>query len=170
MPFIAKTSLVDPTHYENRTQRRALQQPAVDESRNVRELAPTSALRALVVDGCGAAESSPRWRASATLAAVAQRRERPAQQQGGKAFDFRLSDGRTISVPVNEPGPAAGPLADGCCFCGQGIEADVETVEVVVRWIDDAGEERSQGWAAHRACLAGRMHETVRGVDPFFGA
>jgi hypothetical protein len=40
---------------------------------------------------------------------VSQRRERPAQQHGGKAFDFRLSDGRTISVPASEPGavPAA---------------------------------------------------------------
>jgi hypothetical protein len=36
---------------------------------------------------------------------MAQRRERPAQQHGGKAFDFRLSDGRTISVPANEPAP-----------------------------------------------------------------
>ena len=38
---------------------------------------------------------------------MAQRRERPAQQHGGKAFDFRLSDGRTISVPAKEPEPAA---------------------------------------------------------------
>jgi hypothetical protein len=98
---------------------------------------------------------------------VAQRRERPAQQQGGKAFDFRLSDGRTISVPVEEPGPVA---ADSCCFCGEDVEAGAETVDVVVRWVAEAGEERSQGWSAHRACLAGRMHESVRGVGPFFGA
>jgi hypothetical protein len=99
---------------------------------------------------------------------VAQRRERPAQQQGGKAFDFRLSDGRTISVPVNEPGPIA---ADGCCFCGREVvEADADSVEVVVRWVGGAGDERSQGWSAHRTCLAGRMHESVRGVGPFFGA
>jgi hypothetical protein len=102
---------------------------------------------------------------------VAQRRERPAQQQGGKAFDFRLSDGRTISVPVKEPGPAAGPFAaDSCCFCGEDVETGAETVEVVVRWVGDAGEEGSQAWSAHRACLAGRVHESVRGVGPFFGA
>jgi hypothetical protein len=39
---------------------------------------------------------------------VAQRRERPAQQHGGKAFDFRLSDGRTISVPTRDGAPAVG--------------------------------------------------------------
>ena len=33
----------------------------------------------------------------------------------------------------------------------------------------DAGEERSQTWSAHRACLAGRMHESARGSEPFFG-
>jgi hypothetical protein len=44
---------------------------------------------------------------------VAQRRERPAQQHGGKAFDFRLSDGRTISVPAKEPAPAAAAPAVG---------------------------------------------------------
>jgi len=44
---------------------------------------------------------------------VAQRRERPGQEHGGKAFDFRLSDGRTISVPSREPGPAADASAVG---------------------------------------------------------
>jgi hypothetical protein len=44
---------------------------------------------------------------------MAQRRERPAQQHGGKAFDFRLSDGRTISVPGKEPAPAAAAPAVG---------------------------------------------------------
>jgi hypothetical protein len=44
---------------------------------------------------------------------MAQRRDRPAQQHGGKAFDFRLSDGRTISVPANEPAPAAAAPAVG---------------------------------------------------------
>jgi hypothetical protein len=39
---------------------------------------------------------------------MAQRRERPAEQHGGKAFDFRLSDGRTISVPAKNPGPTVG--------------------------------------------------------------
>jgi hypothetical protein len=97
---------------------------------------------------------------------MAQRRERPAQQHGGKAFDFRLSDGRTISVPVEGPGPVA---ADGCCFCGERVgEADGERVSLLVRWVD-AGEERSQTWSAHRACLAGRMHESARGSEPFFG-
>src|SRR5580765_7655323 len=42
---------------------------------------------------------------------MAQRRERPAQQHGGKAFDFRLSDGRTISVPANEPAPVPAAAA-----------------------------------------------------------
>jgi hypothetical protein len=95
---------------------------------------------------------------------MAQRRERPAQQHGGKAFDFRLSDGRTISVPMKEPGPVA---ADGCCFCGADVEAGADHVSVVVRWVED-GDERSQSWSAHRACLAGRMHESVRGVGPFW--
>jgi len=39
---------------------------------------------------------------------MAQRRERPAQQHGGKAFDFRLSDGRTISVPTRDAPPTVG--------------------------------------------------------------
>ena len=39
---------------------------------------------------------------------VAQRRERPGQEHGGKAFDFRLSDGRTISVPARDAAPAVG--------------------------------------------------------------
>jgi hypothetical protein len=39
---------------------------------------------------------------------VAQRRERPGQEHGGKAFDFRLSDGRTISVPTREAAPTVG--------------------------------------------------------------
>ena len=33
---------------------------------------------------------------------MAQRRDRPAETHGGKAFDFRLSDGRTVSVPARE--------------------------------------------------------------------
>jgi hypothetical protein len=41
-------------------------------------------------------------------------------------------------------------------------------VSLLVRWVD-AGEERSQTWSAHRACLAGRMHESARGSEPFFG-
>ena len=39
---------------------------------------------------------------------MAQRRERPAQEHGGKAFDFRLSDGRTISVPARDAAPTVG--------------------------------------------------------------
>src|SRR5262249_58544224 len=53
-------------------------------------------------------ESSLRGQSSANLALVAQRRERPAQQHGGKAFDFRLSDGRTISVPARDAAPSVG--------------------------------------------------------------
>jgi hypothetical protein len=96
---------------------------------------------------------------------MAQRRERPAQQHGGKAFDFRLSDGRTISVPMKGPGPVG---ADRCCFCGEEVVGG-EQVSVVVRWVE-SGEERSQGWSAHRSCVAGRLHESVRRSGPFFGA
>jgi hypothetical protein len=96
---------------------------------------------------------------------MAQRRERPAQEHGGKAFDFRLSDGRSISIPVTEPQDRG--AGEVCCFCGEGIEG--EDVSVEARWVE-GGEERSQTWRAHRACLAGRMHESVRGSGPFFGA
>jgi hypothetical protein len=96
---------------------------------------------------------------------MAQRRERPAQQQGGKGFDFRLSDGRTISIPVTETrDPVTG---DVCCFCGEGFEE--EPVSIEARWVE-ADRERSQSWSAHRACLAERMHERVRGTGPLFGA
>jgi hypothetical protein len=98
---------------------------------------------------------------------VAQRRERPPQQHGGKAFEFRLSDGRTISMPA--AGPSEPAAADSCCFCGEDLEAGGEQVGVVVRWTE-ASEERSQGWSAHRSCMAARLHESVLGSGPFFGA
>jgi hypothetical protein len=59
---------------------------------------------------------------------VAQRRERPAQQHGGKAFDFRLSDGRTISVPSKEPHPAADASAVGTRLVEAIVARDAEAL------------------------------------------
>jgi hypothetical protein len=70
-------------------------------------------------------------------------------------------------MPVDDP---RGPVtADLCCFCGRSVDgSDPERVRLSAGWLD-AGNERTQSWAAHRDCLADRMHESVTGAGPFFG-
>jgi hypothetical protein len=94
---------------------------------------------------------------------MAKRRDRPAQPRGGSPFEIRLGDGRTISLPQQQ---RRGPVTpESCCFCGEDVGED--SVEVTVRWLEN-GQERAQTWRAHRACLAERLHERVRGSGPFF--
>jgi hypothetical protein len=96
---------------------------------------------------------------------VAQRRERPAQQHGGKAFDFRLSDGRTISVPAREAASTVGtklveaiaaqdePALAACFAPGAELRALVprglrersgagEVAALIAGWFADATELR----------------------------
>ncbi len=67
-------------------------------------------------------------------------------------------------------GPAPGSAAtDSCCFCGREIEHSADDrIRLSAQWIED-DVERGQSWAAHRDCVAERMHERVRGAGPFFG-
>jgi hypothetical protein len=93
---------------------------------------------------------------------MAARRDRPADHRIGDSL-LRLPDGATISVPLGE-----GRAAQPCCFCGGTVAADAaDHVAVSARFLH-AGEERTQGWSAHRGCLAARMHESVSGIGPLF--
>jgi hypothetical protein len=97
---------------------------------------------------------------------MAKRQNRPAFERTGGSVDVRLPDGRTVSMPT---GPAAGSaVSDNCCFCGRELEHTADDrIRLSAQWLDD-DVEHSQSWAVHRACLAERMHERVKGVGPFF--
>jgi hypothetical protein len=81
---------------------------------------------------------------------MAQRRDRPGLQTSasGQTFQVRLPDGRTLGMPA---------VQAVCCFCGRDLGDDAhERVLLSARW--HAGDdERTQGWSAHRACLAERL-------------
>ncbi len=80
---------------------------------------------------------------------MAQRRERPSLQTSGQTFQVRLPDGRIMGMPSAEPSV--------CCFCGRDLGDDAaDRVLLSARW-QARGEERSQSWGAHRACLAERL-------------
>jgi hypothetical protein len=99
---------------------------------------------------------------------MAQRRDRPPVQRSGSSIDVRLPDGTVKTVPVDALRGRAAP--EVCCFCGLSVKhSGSERISLSVRW-RDAGRERTQDWSAHRSCLAERMHETVSGAGPFFGA
>jgi hypothetical protein len=97
---------------------------------------------------------------------AAQRRERVPARSGDTSVAFRLGDGTTISVPVKAPQE---PTSEICCFCGEAVEhASSEHIRLEAVWSEDDGERR-QSLAAHRRCLAERMHERVRGSGLIFG-
>jgi hypothetical protein len=97
---------------------------------------------------------------------MAQRRDRPAQPRGGRSFEIRLGDGRTVALPEQQ---RRGPLTGTCCFCGESLDdSAVRSISVSAHWLEGS-QERSQDWGAHRTCLAERLHERLRGVGPFFG-
>jgi hypothetical protein len=100
---------------------------------------------------------------------MAQRRDRPPVDRSGDSLNIRLPDGTMMSMP--RPAGRRAVAADVvCCFCGEELGgADPERVGVGVEW-SDAGGEHEQRWGAHRACVAARLHERVRGVGPFFDA
>jgi len=59
--------------------------------------------------------------------------------------------------------------AEVCCFCGKSVEhTDSEHIRISARWEED-GNERTQSWGAHHACLLDQMHDGVKGQGPFFG-
>jgi hypothetical protein len=95
--------------------------------------------------------AAARWcRPRSTLSTVmAQRRDRPALQTSGQAFQVRLPDGRTLGMP--------GAQAGVCCFCGLELGGDgAERVLLSARW-QSGEEEHTQSWSAHRTCLADRL-------------
>jgi hypothetical protein len=96
---------------------------------------------------------------------MSQRRDQPAQPRGGRSFEIRLGDGRTVSLEQQRHGPLTGT----CCFCGESLDDSADgNITVSASWLE-GGEERSQDWGAHRTCLAERLHESVRDTGPFFG-
>jgi hypothetical protein len=98
---------------------------------------------------------------------MAQRRDRPPVQRSGSSIGLRFPDGSVRAMPMGAAADAA--TADSCCFCGESVEdSDAERVYVSVRWIEDE-RERTQGWNAHRTCLAERINDAVAGTGPFFG-
>ena len=91
------------------------------------------------------------------------RRQRPPIELSGGSIRLRLPDGTVKEMPVDRaPATASGP----CCFCGRGVEGD--EIRVSAGWSHD-GVEQLQSWAAHRTCLAERLHDSVAGAGPFFG-
>lgn len=98
--------------------------------------------------------------------AMAKRTDRPAVERTGGSIDIRLPDGRTVSMPTAAAAPS---MPDTCCFCGREVEQTAEDrIRLSAQWIED-DLDRGQSWAAHRECLAERMHERVMGAGPFFG-
>jgi hypothetical protein len=94
------------------------------------------------------------------------RRERPPVERSNATIRLRLPDGTVKAMPTDELRTPA--TADVCCFCGRGAEeTDGTMVRLTARWIDD-GQDRTQEWGAHRACLAERIHDSVAGTGPFF--
>ena len=70
-------------------------------------------------------------------------------------------------MPTDSTGGSA--TADNCCFCGREVEHTADDrIRLSAQWIEN-GVDRGQSWAAHRACLAERMDERVKGMGPFFG-
>ena len=98
---------------------------------------------------------------------MAQRRDRPPVQRSGDSLDVHLGGGRTMSVPLEALRGLMTP--EVCCFCGQVVkDPGSEHLSLAARWEGGSGEG-TQSWAAHRACLAERIHDTVKGTGPFFG-
>jgi hypothetical protein len=95
------------------------------------------------------------------------RRERPPIERAGSSIRLRLPDGSVKEMPVDES--RAAPVDDDlCCFCGESVGSDDdERIRVSARWVD-RGDERTQSWGAHRACLEQRIHDSVSGAGPFF--
>ena len=95
------------------------------------------------------------------------RRERPPIERAGSSIRLRLPDGSVREMPVDEM--RAAPVdAELCCFCGKVVaDEEGERIRVSARWTD-RGDERTQSWEAHRACLAERIHDSVSGTGPFF--
>jgi hypothetical protein len=95
------------------------------------------------------------------------RRERPPIELAGGSIRLRLPDGSVKEMPVDEVRIA--PVADDiCCFCGDSVgPGDGERIRVTAVWTD-LGDEGTQSWGAHRACLATRIHDSVSGAGPFF--
>ena len=95
------------------------------------------------------------------------RRERPPIERAGGSIRLRLPDGSVKEMPVEDMRAAPGD-ADVCCFCGESVgDEDGERIRVSARWVDH-GDERTQSWGAHRACLEQRIHDSVSGTGPFF--
>jgi len=93
---------------------------------------------------------------------VSVRRERPPTGLSGNSIRLRLPDGTVKEMPLDtSPGPPSGL----CCFCGQGVEGSA--IRVSAGWTDGGGDHL-QSWAAHRTCLAERLHDSVAGAGPFF--
>jgi hypothetical protein len=97
------------------------------------------------------------------------RRERPPIELAGGSIRLRLPDGSVKEMPVDEV--RIEPVSDDiCCFCGRSVSPDDgERIRVTAQWTD-VGDEGTQSWGAHRACLAERIHEAVSGTGPFFEA
>jgi hypothetical protein len=92
---------------------------------------------------------------------MAQRRERPAQQHGGKAFDFRLSDGRTISVPARGAAPTVGAkLVEAIVARDEGALASCFAPAVQLRALVPPGLRERSG-ASDAAALFTRWHANV---------
>jgi hypothetical protein len=95
------------------------------------------------------------------------RREQPGVERSGDSIMVRLPDGSVKTMRMDRSREPA--TAEVCCFCGESVEHfDSERIRLGVRWVED-GQERSQGWEAHKRCLAERMHERAAGTGPFFG-
>ena len=87
---------------------------------------------------------------------MAQRRERPAQQHGGKAFDFRLSDGRTISVPSRDMPPTVGSkLVEAIVARDEAALASCFASAVELRALVPRGLRERSGATEAAALLAG---------------
>ena len=95
---------------------------------------------------------------------MAKRRDQPSLQTSGQTWKIRLPDGSVKEMPSE----AAAPRADVCCFCGLELgEAAEERVLLSARWLRE-GEERTQSWSAHRACLSERLVERAANEGAFF--
>jgi hypothetical protein len=95
------------------------------------------------------------------------RRERPPIELAGGSIRLRLPDGSVKEMPVDEVRIA--PVSDDvCCFCGEIVGPDdSDRIRVTAQWTG-VGEERTQSWGAHRACLTERIHASVSGTGSFF--
>jgi hypothetical protein len=95
------------------------------------------------------------------------RRERPAVERARATIRLRLPDGTVKTMSADE---SRAPGGEGvCCFCGRGVEEPgAGTVRLSAGW-SAGGQEQTQSWSAHRACLAERMHDSVAGAGPLFG-